>query len=107
MSLDIYLHQDGREVFSANYTHNVGEIAEAVGLYKCVWRTEECPEIRKAGDLVEPLRQGIQKLKEDPSKFKALEPDNKWGDLKTFIPWLERYCAACLCYPDAEITSAR
>ena len=58
MSLDIDLVLDGRVVYSTNITHNLNEMAEAVGIYTHLWRPEEIA-YTKAGELVKPLRQGL------------------------------------------------
>lgn len=42
MSLDVYLTAvRPTEVFSANITHNLGEMADKAGIYKACWRPEE------------------------------------------------------------------
>ncbi len=33
-------------------------------------------------------------------RYRALEPENKWGTYDNFVPWVERYLAACEEYPD-------
>lgn len=38
MSLDFYLTQDGKEVFHLNITHNLGQMADVAGIYKCLWQ---------------------------------------------------------------------
>jgi hypothetical protein len=116
MSLDLYLQVSadvgGAEpyvctLWKANYTHNCNVMAEAAGIYKHVWRPEELPEIKTAGDLIEPLRAGILRMKGDPQKFIALNPANGWGSYKTFLPWLQEYLEACMAYPKATISASR
>lgn len=44
MSLDVYLSKEvteERTVFSANITHNLGEMADKAGIYKALWRPED------------------------------------------------------------------
>ena len=42
MSLDVYLTDaEGREVFSANITHNLGAMAKEAGIYMHLWRPDE------------------------------------------------------------------
>ncbi len=121
MSLDIYLHgpPEDREcgecghirpvsncLFDANITHNLGEMATAAGIYKYLWRPDEC-NIKTARDLIAPLRQGIAYLKSDPEAFKRYDSPNGWGSYVDFVPWLERYLDACEQYPDAEISVSR
>jgi hypothetical protein len=107
MSLDLTLTRIQRtEVFDAHITHNLTEMADAVGIYKPIWRPKECG-IKTASDMIPYLTDGIAELKREPEKYRELEPDNKWGTYENFVPWLERYLAACEEYPDAEIHACR
>lgn len=107
MSLDVDLMiMRPRSVFEANITHNLNTMAEAAGIYKHVWRPEELC-ITKASQLIEPLRDGIARMKADPAKFEAFNAPNGWGLYENFLPWLERYLAACEEFPDAEIRVRR
>lgn len=95
------------EVFSANYTHNCNVMATEAGIYKYVWRPEECEDVKKAGDLIEPLRAGIKLMEDEPQRFIALNPKNGWGSYDTFLPWLRKYLAACIENPKATIYTSR
>jgi|688.fasta_scaffold10716_7 hypothetical protein len=115
MSLDVYLVIDvdvgGSEpkrikLFSANITHNLNKMADAAGLYECLWRPEET-EIKTASQLIEPLKAGIEQLKSDPDKFKAFNAENGWGTYEDFVPWCERYFEACQEFPKAKIEVSR
>ncbi|HUV63900.1 MAG TPA: hypothetical protein VMW24_08380 [Sedimentisphaerales bacterium] len=102
MSLDVSLTRvQPTEVFSANITHNLNRMAETVGIYKHLWRPDEIG-ITKAGQLVEPLCEGLRLLRSDPERFKALEPANKWGTYDGFVSWLTTLLQACEKYPDAD-----
>jgi hypothetical protein len=81
-------------------------MAEEAGIYQHLWRPEEIG-IKTARELIEPLRTGLERMKRDPARFKALEPENKWGTYKDFVPWIENYLAACEEYPDAEVYVSR
>lgn len=119
MSLDISLYSEAKEVpcecsncgnthvrtdrsqlFDANITHNLGTMADEAGIYKHVWRPEEIG-ITKASQLIEPLRNAVTLMKADPPRFEKHNSPNGWGLYKNFLPWLERYLAACEAYPDA------
>lgn len=115
MSLDVTLYLDvdagGAEpkrcrLFEANYTHNCNRMADEAGIYGYVWRPDE-NNVETASDLIEPLRSGIEKMKEYPEKFIALNPENGWGSYDTFLPWLERYLDACMEYPKALVHACR
>lgn len=109
MSLDVSLEATRTqvvEVFEANVTHNLWQMADAAGIYHCIWRPEESG-ITTAGDLIAPLTAGLAKLKADPDAFKPYEPSNKWGTYDNFVPWVERYLQACIENPDAKVSASR
>ncbi len=107
MSLDVTLTAiRPTEVFSANITHNLGEMAKAAGIYEALWRPEEIG-VTKAKDLIPRIRRGLKKLKSDPEKFKTMNPKNGWGSYDVFVPWIEKYLKACEENPDAEISADR
>lgn len=94
------------EVFSANITHNLNTMADAAGIYKCMWRPDEI-DITKAAQLVEPLRAGLALLKSDRERFEKFNPDNGWGDYAGLVGFVENYLAACEAYPDAKVSVSR
>jgi len=103
MSLDVYLEVvRPAEVYSANITHNLGKMADAAGIYQHLWRPEELG-ITTASELIEPLREGLAKLKADPEKFEAFNASNGWGKYEYFVPFVERYLRACEEYPGATV----
>lgn len=122
MSLDVYLtgktkdvecdcpvcgHTHTRvfteEFFSANITHNLIDMADAAGIYALVWNSEKSG-IDKAAQLIKPLTDAIALMKSDPARFEAFNSPNGWGLYKDFLPWLERYLAACIQYPEAKVS---
>lgn len=116
MSLDVTLYVSvdtgGVEpetitLFTANYTHNCGNMARAAGVYNHVWRPDELDDVRVAGDLIDPLRAGIKTMENDPARFVALNPENGWGSYETFLPWLREYLAACVEHPKAMVDTWR
>ena len=125
MSLDVYLYgpktahncfcsacghehtaQVGEELYSANVTHNLDEMASAAGLYDCCWRPQESG-FTKAEQLIEPLRAGLALLRADPARFSEFNPINGWGSYEHFVPWVERYLAACEANPEADVEVSR
>lgn len=116
MSLDITLYMEvdtgGElietfELFTANYTHNAGKMAAEAGIYKHIWRPEELHGVHCAGDLVEPLAEGIDLMISDPQRFIDLQPGNGCGSYKTFLPWVIEYQEACISHPKALIEASR
>lgn len=114
------------EVYSANITHNLGTMAGEAGLYEVLWRPHRLKEgynisnddykaeckfedenIIIAKELIEPLREGLHKLKLDPDKYKAFNPDNGWGDYDGLVNFVEKYLNACYKYPNATVNTDR
>ena len=107
MSLDVTLTAvRPTEVYESNITHNLGRMAEAAGIYKHLWRPEEIG-ITKAAQLIEPLTEGLAKLKADPAKYAAFNAPNGWGMYEDFVPFVEQYLASCQDNPDAVISVSR
>jgi hypothetical protein len=111
MSLDVMLTVPGEpgttnEVYWANITHNLGKMAEAAGIYEVLWRPEEF-DIKTASELIEPLEKGLADLKARPEHFEQFNSPNFWGLYKHFVPFVEKYLAACKEYPDAEVRVSR
>lgn len=125
MSLDIYLEGKTREVgcecpncynehkreesetfYSANITHNLIPMAKEAGIYEMVWRPEE-NEIKKASQLIEPLKKAINEMTADAPRFEAHNSENGWGLYKHFFPWLKELLTACENYPNAIPRASR
>lgn len=107
MSLDVYLTRvQPTEVYSANITHNLGRMANEAGIYQHLWRPEELG-IKTATELIGPLRDGLQLMKSDRSRFEVFNAENGWGTYNQFVPWVAKYLAACEEYPDAEVSVSR
>jgi hypothetical protein len=94
------------EAYSANITHNLGNMATEAGIYQHLWRPEELG-ITQAHELVAPLAQGLMLLKLDPERFEAFNAPNGWGLYEHFVPFVEQYLAACIAYPRATVEVSR
>jgi len=106
MSLDVYLHVDGKEVYSSNITHNLNKMAAVAGIYQALWRPEEL-NIELAGDLIPLLREGLLKLIESPSTYKEYDSSNGWGIYDHFVPFVCKYLSACYENPTAVVSISR
>ena len=120
MSLDVYLmrnkwvsYDEGKthttesdEVYWANITHNLGEMASEAGIYEALWRPEEIGKT-KAGEIIELLKSGLSDLKSRPEYFKKFNPPNGWGTYEGLVSFVEKYLEACIEYPDAIIHISR
>jgi hypothetical protein len=94
------------ELYWANITHNLGRMAEAAGIYQHLWRPEELG-IKKAFELIEPLTEGLNKLRGNPEYYKTFNPSNGWGNYDSFVDWVGRYLVACKDNPDGNIEVSR
>ena len=94
------------EVFSANITHNLCNMAEEAGIYTHLWYPEDL-EITKARELIGPLSIGLAKMRAHPEIFKKFDSPNGWGTYEKFVPWVQAYLNACIEHPDAEISVSR
>lgn len=106
MSLDVSLKVDGEEVFEANITHNLIQMAEAGGIYGVVWRPEE-NGVEKAADVAAVLAPGLADMLSRPAHYEQFNAPNSWGLYKHFIPWLEAYLQACNEHPYATVQVSR
>jgi len=122
MSLDIYLrsgkkiaqecchcgskYKTEEEGYWANITHNLGQMADAAGIYEALWRPEEL-KIKKAKKLIPLLEEGLRKLKEDPEKYKKFNSPNGWGMYEHFVPFVENYLNACKENPESIVSVSR
>lgn len=120
MSLDVFLYNkviksyDGgqsyidaeEEVFWANITHNLGEMAATAGIYYHLWRPSEI-NITKAKDLIQPLSSALKSMKENPDMYEKFNAKNGWGLYIHFVPWIEKYLEACKENPQSLIRVSR
>lgn len=107
MSLDVSLYDEKQhEVYSSNITHNLGQMAQAAGIYTHLWRPEEIG-VNKAWALIPPLMEGLKLLKADPAKFEAFNSPNGWGLYEHFVPFVEEYLDACIANPGASVSVSR
>lgn len=103
MSLDFYLkNARNKQVFWANITHNLGEMAEAAGIYQCLWHPEN-GSIERARDMIPLLKEGLELLKSKPEYFKMFDSPNGWGTYENFVPFVEECLQACRKHRTARV----
>lgn len=93
-------------VFSRNITHNLVKMADAAGIYEAMWRPENIGAT-KAKDLIEPLSNGLEKLKADRDSFTPFNPENGWGNYDGLVAFVASYLDACREHPKALIRVSR
>lgn len=103
MSLDFYLTQDGKEVFSRNITHNLGKMAHAAGIYQVLWRPQELG-FTKAWQCVALLEKGLLELITHRTKYEKFNAPNGWGMYEHFVPFVTAVLTACADYPEATVS---
>lgn len=116
MSLDFELRREGKwldtnekftnVVFECNITHNLNTMADACGVYKCLWRPDE-QGYKVAGDIIADLENGLKKLKDNPEHYKKYNPSNGWGDYDWLVDAVESTLEACKKFPHAVIKISR
>jgi hypothetical protein len=113
MSLDVDLMVvKPVSVYSANITHNLGKMANAVvfdngvTLYHILWRPEE-KEFYFAKDIVDFLYIAWKELISHPDEYKQFNPENGWGSYDSLVNFVKNYHAACMENLDAEIKVCR
>jgi hypothetical protein len=94
--------EETRELFSANITHNLCQMADEAGIYRCLWRPDE-NGIRVGSEMVVFLEAGIALLRAEPERFKKFNPENGWGDYHGLVRFAEIVLAACREHPTATV----
>jgi hypothetical protein len=119
VSLDVYLYMPtvpdrvggperepedtrGLLVFTDNVTHNLGPMARAAEVYDVLWAPEE-NGYTTARSLIKPIREGIFRLRTDPSRFRSLDAPNGYGTYDNLLAFMERYLQACVASPQATV----
>lgn len=93
-------------VFGCDITHNLNKMADAAGIYEHLWRPDEIG-VDLAAQLIDPLREGLNRLEADPEKFRAYNPANGWGNYEGLVKFVQAYLAACEKYPQAVVGVSR
>jgi hypothetical protein len=102
MSLTVYLEEEGTCIYESDITHNLGSMAEACGIYYACWRPNEI-NCSKAKHIIPMLESGVKLLKKHREFYEQFNSSNGWGMYENFLPWVERYLAACKEHPEARI----
>ena len=140
MSLDVTLYRnyhvsyDGgetlepkqEEVYSANITHNLGEMAGEAGIYEALWRPHrlkpgyDIPEDDhraewayedansvKAHEIIEIIEKGLEDLRARPNHYKQFNSSNGWGMYENFVRFVDKYLIALKEFPEAQVECDR
>jgi hypothetical protein len=107
MSLDVWLKIQpvaAEEVFSANITHNLAEMAKEAGVYWPVWHAKAGT---RAWELIQPLEGAIARIGRDQERFAKYNATNGWGKVEDLVFFLTNYLEACKKWPHAEVGVSR
>ena len=74
-------------------------MATAADIYYLLWDPEKTG-IKKASEMIKPLKVAIRDMITRPDHYKQYEPENKWGTYDGFIHWLKVLFKTCVKYPD-------
>jgi hypothetical protein len=85
-----------------NITHNLNNMAKAVGLYEILWPPKSADMV-SASRMTPILENGIKELESDPDKYRAFDAPNGWGKYEDFIRFCRELLHQCKKYPDAVI----
>ena len=118
--------EENEDVYCANITHNLNEMANEAGIYEALWRPHRLKEgynipesdrqaewkfeeesTTTAKDIITLLEKGLADLKARPEHFEKFNSPNGWGMYENFVPFVENYLEACKEYPDAIIEVSR
>lgn len=83
-----------------NYTYNVSEMYyDAFGLKEGLRGLHDmgCESARKH------LADAIKKMESDPEKYRAMNPENGWGDYEGALNFLKRIRKDCAKHPKAKV----
>ena len=115
MGLDVYLEMGvdtgGKEpheitLYDGHITHNLGKMAAEAGVYDALWRPEEIG-ITTAGELIQPLAEGLERLRSDPAHYQEFNPANGCGSYWHLVGFVTDYLAACKKHPKASVLAWR
>lgn len=117
MSLDISLHQEAEyntEVYEANITHNLGEMAREITCF-ILQKREEKPKVitlydilwhgsGQSGLVIAPMLEvGLHELKENRRWYEKYNPENGWGNYEGLIKFTEELLFACKEFPETTL----
>jgi hypothetical protein len=58
---------------------------------------------RPAAEAIGPLTSAVASMEGNPDTYRALNPENGWGDYEGALDYLRRFLAACEAHPNAVI----
>lgn len=89
--------------FDRNYTGNCSQMWDEAGIEirKYAYRDDE--HAAKAKNLIPDLERAVTTMRDDPERFRAMEPENRWGSYGGALAFISSILAACREYPEALV----
>ena len=108
MSLDIYIAnpQSGAENFEWNITHNLGRMADELGIWHVLWHPENLG-IDVAGDMIQHLEPAYTKLTVFGEYYDQFAPANGWGNRQNLFELVDALLRYARRYPECHVTVSR
>jgi hypothetical protein len=99
MSYDVYLAKnEKKEEFIANYTYNVSPMYyDALGFSINDLDGMNAKEARLL------IINALVRMTEEPDKYKAMNPDNGWGNYEGAMNFLSKILLSCIEHPKRTI----
>jgi hypothetical protein len=94
------------EAYTESISNSLVGLAIEAELYDSIWDPGSLNTLI-AGDLIEPLKKGINILISERKYFSYLEPRKKKGGYNKLLRFAEEYLAACEAYPAAKIETSK
>jgi hypothetical protein len=111
VSYDVYVYipaavdpDEEAILWEGNYTSNVARMwRKALGNGLGEWI-----DVLPFAETVQPhLALGVERMRAEPDVYRAMEPENGWGDYEGALAFLEGIERACRNYPMARVRASR
>lgn len=73
---------------SHNQTHNMTKLANHLGLYELLWRSNTENKHLVTNNDAHLISEAIKEINSHPGDFVQFEPPNKWGSVRGFLSFL-------------------
>lgn len=94
------------KLYTRYVTHNLGKMAQELGIYEYLWRPEEVGVVQ-AKQLIKPLGVAIDNIRDRKAHYRTFNPPNGFGTMDGFIDFMIDYLKACRTYPNAFVDACR
>lgn len=99
-TIEIARAAGGLETEVGNYTYNCGKMfAAATGTDQ--WLSDLNGMTCKSAWLI--VSRAVDEMEEHPDKYRAMNPENGWGDFDSFLKYVKKLKDACEKYPESKV----